>query len=68
MISKIATRLTEQNHLLTPLVIEEAKEIYDSVVASFREKSIDIPRMILVEGSVKAWFDDFELDTSRGLT
>ncbi len=66
VISKIATKLTEQNHLLTPLVIEEAKEIYDSVVASFREKSIDIPRMILVEGSVKAWFDNFELDTSRG--
>ncbi|MEY4504095.1 MAG: hypothetical protein RL154_388 [Pseudomonadota bacterium] len=66
VLSKVATNLSMEFNILAPLVVQEAKEIYDSVIKQFRAKSIDIPRMVLAQGETKAWFDDFDLDTSKG--
>lgn len=55
-----------QQSLFTQDVIKEAVSIYDSVVTSFISNTIEIPRMDLVQGEITEWFEDFDLDTSRG--
>jgi len=52
--------------VFTPLVLDEAAAIYYDVVAGFEKNIIEIPRMDLVQESIKIWFDDFDLDVSVG--
>ncbi|MCK6382119.1 MAG: DEAD/DEAH box helicase family protein [Leptospiraceae bacterium] len=69
--AKVISRIEEtlfsgHRSLFADDVVREAKILYESVVTSFILNTIEIPRMDLVQGDVKVWFDDFDLDTSSG--
>lgn len=49
-------------NLFAAQMVEEAKEIYDTMVAIFKENIIEIPRMDLVQGETRAEFKHFDLD------
>lgn len=49
-------------NLFAAQMVEEAKEIYDTMVAIFKENIIEIPRMDLVQGEIRAEFKHFDLD------
>lgn len=67
VIGKIQQELSKgQLNAFAGDIIEEAKQIYETVVTSFRSNLIEIPRMDLVQEDIKVWFDDFDLDTSKG--
>ena len=51
-----------QGNLFANQIIEEAEIIYEKLVADFKKKIIEIPRMDLMQGEVTASFDDFDLD------
>lgn len=53
-----------QGNLFTALILEEANDIYEKLVADYKKNIIEIPRMDLVQGEVTASFDDFDLDTN----
>ena len=55
-----------QGNLFAKNIVEEAEAIYDSVVTSFRSNIIEIPRMDLVQDEVKVWFEEFNLEVSKG--
>ncbi|MFC3856775.1 DEAD/DEAH box helicase [Chitinophaga sp. GCM10012297] len=66
---EVIRRITEdlnkgQSNLFTPQIVEAIKLEYEDVVAAFQQHIIEIPRMDLVQGEIKAWFDDFDLDSS----
>ncbi|NUN10931.1 MAG: DEAD/DEAH box helicase family protein [Ignavibacteriaceae bacterium] len=68
---KVISRIEEtlfsgHRDLFADDVVREAEILYESVVTSFISNTIEIPRMDLVQGDVKVWFDDFDLDTSSG--
>lgn len=66
VISKIEKKLNEgQTNLFAPQILEEAREIYDSVISNYKENIIEIPRMDLVQGEAIAIFKDFDLNTSE---
>lgn len=60
------TLIHDQQPLFIQEVIREAEEVYDAVVTSFINNTIEIPRMDLVQGEIIEWFEDFDLDTSQG--
>lgn len=67
VIEKVKKELsTGQLDVFSDEIAKEAEEIYETVVSSFQENLIEIPRMDLVQDEVKAWFEDFDLDTSNG--
>ena len=53
-----------QGNLFANDIVEEAKEIYETVVSNFKKQIIEIPRMDLVQGDAHAYFKNFDLDTS----
>lgn len=66
-IQKIKETLSKgQQNIFSNEIIKKAEEQYDEVVANFRSQIIEIPRMDLVLEEVETWFEDFELDISKG--
>lgn len=53
-----------QGNLFAVSIAAEAEEMYEKLVADFKNNIIEIPRMDLVQGEVTASFDDFDLDSS----
>lgn len=47
-------------------IVREAEEVYETIVKSFRDNIIEIPRIDLVQEDITAWFEDFDLDTTTG--
>ncbi len=67
VLEKVAAALqTGQLNLLAPSIAAEAEQVYQRVVRSYRENTIDMPRMDLVQETVQVGFDDFDLDVSSG--
>jgi len=67
VMKKIELSLTTgQLNIFAGNIMEEAINIYDSVVSSYRKNIIEIPRMDLVQGEVKTWFNDFDLNDTSG--
>lgn len=65
-IEKILDMLNQgQGNLFAQQILEDAEVEYETVVTAFRKNIIEIPRMDLVQGEVKAWFEDFDLDCSN---
>lgn len=65
VIRQIEKKLNEgQQNIFALDILKEAEETYEKVVASFKENSIEIPRMDLVLGEVTATFNHFDLDIS----
>jgi len=56
----------DQQPIFMQEIIRDAEEIYDEVVTSYINNTIEIPRMDLVQGEIIEWFEDFDLDTSQG--
>ncbi|MBK7573290.1 MAG: hypothetical protein IPI10_17415 [Bacteroidetes bacterium] len=54
---------TGQVNLFASQIANEAEQLYDRLVADFKNKIIEIPRMDLVQGEVKAGFESFDLST-----
>lgn len=52
--------------LFAQIVMEEAEKQYESVVKGYLSNIIEIPRMVLEQGQTEHYFEDFDLDTSRG--
>lgn len=66
VIYKVKQQLARESNLFADQILEEAVAAYDTVVTSFRKNIIEIPRMDLVQEEVVVWFDDFDLDISKG--
>jgi len=67
VIEKIKEKLNQgQTNLFASQIVEEAEEMYERVVTAYKANIIEIPRMDLVQDEVKVWFDDFDLDVSKG--
>ncbi|HRI00886.1 MAG TPA: DEAD/DEAH box helicase family protein [Saprospiraceae bacterium] len=49
-------------NLFAAQMVEEAKEIYDTMVTEYKKNIIEIPRMDLVQGETRAEFKQFDLD------
>lgn len=52
---------TGQLNVFAETIAQEAEEVYETLVSDFKKRSIEIPRMDLVQGEVTASFDDFDL-------
>jgi type III restriction enzyme len=67
VIEKIKENLNQgQTNIFAASIVQEAEEIYNSVITSYKENIIEIPRMDLVQDEVTVWFEDFDLDLSKG--
>lgn len=53
-----------QLNVFAPDIAKEADAIYTSFVTDYKNNTIEIPRMDLVQGNVVASFQDFELDAN----
>jgi type III restriction enzyme len=53
-----------QGNLFATQIAAAAEDLYEKLVADFKNNIIEIPRMDLVQGEVTASFDDFDLDSS----
>lgn len=54
---------TGQVNLFANQIAEEAEVLYEKLVSDFKKNIIEIPRMDLVQGEVKAGFESFDLAT-----
>jgi len=54
-----------QGNLFAEQILAEADEVYETMVTEFENNIIEIPRMVLVQEKVKAYFKDFDLETSE---
>lgn len=67
VIKKIESTLaTGQGNLFAEKIISEARNQYESVITSYQQNIIEIPRIDLVQDVIHTWFEDFDLDTSVG--
>ncbi len=54
---------TGQGNLFAESIVEEAESIYKTVVTDFKNRFIEIPRLVLMQDDeVKAEFEDFDLN------
>lgn len=51
-----------QGNLFAESILEEAEDIYETVVIDYKSRFIEIPRLVLMQEEVTAGFDDFDLD------
>ena len=54
-----------QLNLFKDEIIKEAEIVYETLVTEFKKNIIEIPRMDLVQGEVRAIFHTFDLDTAE---
>lgn len=66
VMKRVKADLQQRAGLFSEQVVAEAEASYDDVVSSYKEHIIEIPRITLTLGTVDVWFDDFDLDTSKG--
>lgn len=66
VIRQVEENLTKgQLNLFAVDILKEAVDVYDTVVGEYKKNIIEIPRMDLVQGDVKAEFKFFDLDTTN---
>jgi type III restriction enzyme len=66
VIQKVKERLesTPQQNFLNSEILEEIVNCYDAVIQEYQQNIIEIPRIMLQQSNeVRAYFDDFELNT-----
>jgi type III restriction enzyme len=67
IIAKIQESLDQGTpNLFADEIVAEVKNNFDSLVSSYIDSMIEIPRMDLVQDEIRVWFEDFDLDTSKG--
>ncbi|HEY6082289.1 MAG TPA: hypothetical protein VIU45_02455, partial [Chitinophagaceae bacterium] len=54
---------TGQGNLFAKSILAEAEKIYETVVIDYKNRFIEIPRLVLMQEEVTAGFDDFDLHT-----
>lgn len=65
VVEKIKETLSQgQGNLFAADIVKEAETIYEKVVSGFKAQIIEIPRMDLVQGNARAYFEDFDLELS----
>lgn len=65
VIEKIKANFNQgQGNLFADDIVKEAEAIYEKVVSGFKSQIIEIPRMDLVQGDARAYFEDFDLELS----
>lgn len=65
VMEKIQENLNQgQGNLFATDILKEAEMTYEKVVSSFKTQIIEIPRMDLVQGDARAYFEDFDLELS----
>jgi type III restriction enzyme len=63
VIRQVEKKLSEgQGNLFAAQIVEEAKEIYETMVSEYKKNIIEIPRMDLVQAETRAEFKSFDLD------
>jgi len=66
VIRQVEENLTKgQLNLFAEDILNEVGDVYDTIVSEFKKNIIEIPRMDLVQGDVKAEFKFFDLDTTN---
>ncbi|TDH23966.1 restriction endonuclease subunit R [Segetibacter sp. 3557_3] len=55
---------TGQLNVFAESIVTEAEAIYETMVNDYKNNTIEIPRMDLVQGEVTASFKEFDLDTA----
>lgn len=64
VIRKIKENLSKgQGNIFAEQIVAEAEKVYEAMVTEYKSNIIEIPRMDLVQGSVSATFNHFDLDT-----
>ncbi|SNV31961.1 type I restriction enzyme EcoKI subunit R [Chryseobacterium taklimakanense] len=64
VIQKIEENLNKgQLNMFSEQIVAEARAQYESIINSYKENIIEIPRMVLARGEVEAYFSDFDLVT-----
>lgn len=53
-----------QLNVFAAQIVEEAKVVYDAMVTEYKNNTIEIPRMDLVQGETRAEFKHFDLDST----
>jgi type III restriction enzyme len=67
VIRKAAEKLEYgQQTLFKEAIAAEMPLVYQATLVEVQNQIIETPRMDLVQGEAKAWFDDFDLDISQG--
>jgi type III restriction enzyme len=67
IIAKIQESLDQGTpNLFAEKIVAEVKNNFDALVSSYIDSMIEIPRMDLVQDEIRVWFEDFDLDTSKG--
>ncbi len=55
-----------QQNIFRESIINELPLVYEKTLVQFRNSIIEIPKITLVPGVVRVWFEDFDLDVSSG--
>jgi type III restriction enzyme len=67
VLSRVGKALSEgQGNLFKDEILKEAEVVYEQVVSSFKANTIEIPRMDLVQDDIQVWFEEFDLNLSKG--
>lgn len=66
VIQKIEENLNKgQLNIFKEQIVAEAREQYETIINTYKENIIEIPRMVLARGEVEAYFSDFDLVTDE---
>ncbi|KOH43483.1 DEAD/DEAH box helicase [Sunxiuqinia dokdonensis] len=57
---------TGQQSIFKEEIKTELPKVYQATLVEVRNNTIEIPRMDLVQDDVEVWFENFDLNTSRG--
>ena len=57
---------TGQQSIFKEEIKAELPKVYQATLVEVRNNTIEIPRMDLVQDDVEVWFENFDLNTSRG--
>lgn len=57
---------TGQQNIFKEEIKAELPKVYQTTLVEVRNNTIEIPRMDLVQDDVEVWFENFDLNTSRG--
>ncbi len=64
ILAQAEKELAATGNLFAPQVLEEARLIYETEVATFKAATIEIPRIVVEYGETQAEFLPFDLDTT----
>jgi len=66
VIKKVTENYTQgQNRLFTNDIVREVEAVYETVIEEYIENIIEIPRIVIQPGEIRAGYNDFDIDTKN---